>query len=93
MSEDSEKILGESLHAMAQDIKERDDEIERLREALQSSCDEQRQLFRDEANFPCEAAIENEVLRGLLRDLGVCVDWYIVSDNLKRRIREALGDE
>jgi len=35
---------------------------------------------------------EIERLRGLLRDLGVCVDWYIVSDNLKQRIREALGE-
>jgi|WetSurSiteA1Bulk_404760.scaffolds.fasta_scaffold06594_6 hypothetical protein len=35
MSEDSEKILGESLHAMAQDIKERDAEIERLRGAYE----------------------------------------------------------
>jgi hypothetical protein len=31
MSEDSEKVLSDSLHAMAQDIKARDAEIERLR--------------------------------------------------------------
>jgi chromosome segregation ATPase len=35
MSEDSEKILSESLHAMAQDIKDRDAEIERLNSMLQ----------------------------------------------------------
>ena len=52
---------------------EKNAEIERLRKALQSSCDEQRQLFRDEANFPCEAAIENEVLRGLLKD---AIRWH-----------------
>jgi hypothetical protein len=34
MSEDSEKILSESLHAMAQDIKERDAEIAQLRHEL-----------------------------------------------------------
>jgi hypothetical protein len=39
MSEDSEKILSESLHAMAQDIKERDAEIERLRERITNALD------------------------------------------------------
>jgi hypothetical protein len=44
------------------------------------------------AGLADDAAEENERLRGLLRDLGVCVDWYIVSDDLKRRVHEALGE-
>ena len=62
-------------------------EIERLRAAIRSSCDEQRQLFRDEANFPCEAAIENQVLRDLLAealDSEISDYWYV-------RVGEALG--
>jgi len=80
----------EALAALAGLADDAADEIERLRKALQSSCDEQRQLFRDETNFPCEAAIENEVLRGLLREaLEVyepAIEWYW-------RVREVLGDE
>ena len=71
-------------------------EIEQLRKALRSSCDEQRQLFRDEANMPCEAAVDNEVLRGLLREL-LPLDVFDVrsekEQNLLRRIREALGND
>ena len=65
-------------------------EIERLRKALASSCDEQRQLYREEANWPCEAAMDNEVLRELLRDILEAEDlpahWWL-------RIREALREK
>ena len=70
-------------------------EIERLRKALASSCDEQRQLYREEANWPCEAAMDNEVLRGLLADLLSCLEdqhgpEYI--NMIVGRVREALGE-
>jgi hypothetical protein len=75
------------------------DEIERLRAALRSSCDEQRQLFRDEANLPCEAAIENQVMRDLLSEaldkpftLGRQSTIDAWQCDWSRRVREALGD-
>ena len=52
-----------------------------------------KQMVSDAAQALNDEERENERLRGLLRDLGVCVDWYIVSDDLKRRVREALGNE
>ncbi len=72
-------------------ILEKDAEIEQLRKALRSSCDEQRQLFRDEANMPCEAAVDNEVLRGLLSEI-----WRhrnggsALSSSWDRRVTEVL---
>lgn len=44
-----------------------------------------------EATLVHDAADEIERLREVIRDLGTCVDWYIVGDKMKKRVSEALG--
>jgi hypothetical protein len=92
----SDIVVTETL---SQTVERQAREIERLRAALRSSCDEQRQLFRDEANLPCEAAIENQVMRDLLSEaldkpftLGRQSTIDAWQCDWSRRVREALGD-
>jgi hypothetical protein len=98
MSEDSEMALGESLHAMAQDIKERDEEIERLRDVERMYVEQ----FLDQERVATEQAKEIERLRGLLREVA---DGYLRAtygsshedvaqiNDIWRQVKEALGHE
>ena len=72
MSEDSEKILSESLHAMAQDIKERDAEIERLRGELDAASLEVQRLERL-VWTPMNAYSEIERLRAEVEPLRIAL--------------------
>jgi SMC interacting uncharacterized protein involved in chromosome segregation len=101
MSEDSEKVLSDSLHAMAQDIKARDEEIERLRDDLQRATsmpmatEAARNVALEKKVDQQKAEIER--LRGLLRDardlLSEVGSTQLRADKMYDEIQKVLSDE
>jgi|WetSurSiteA1Bulk_404760.scaffolds.fasta_scaffold06594_4 hypothetical protein len=67
MSEDSEKILSDSLHAMARDIKDRDAEIERLRADRDSWADQADARVKDCVEYISEIERLRKDFMDLLR--------------------------
>jgi chromosome segregation ATPase len=72
MSEDSEKVLSDSLHAMAADIKARDAEIERLRETARVYTEQ----FLSQEREATAQAKEIERLRAENENLKVRIGTY-----------------
>jgi len=93
MSEDSEKILSDSLHAMARDIKDRDAEIERLRADRDSWADQADARVKDCVEYISEI----ERLRSLLSLWLDMIRLFregkpVPLDFIEAQIQEALKD-
>jgi hypothetical protein len=95
MSEDSEKILGESLHAMAQDIKERD--AETLKAHLELAFEVQRlqQAEADELIEKLRAEIERlrdrlNMLQELVHENDEFLRAYILGVDVPGGARQAI---